>query len=85
MFGADGLGGGVISITCEGDARLAINTLRRAAQIAEAVRSPRIQESEIAWAFGEMRLVRRKYQLDQLGPHHRIIFNLVEREEGISS
>ena len=46
-------------------------------------RSIKIQQTEITRAFGEMALVRRKHKLDRLSPHHHIIFNLIEREEGI--
>lgn len=38
-----------------------------------------------ARAFGEMKLVKRKYQLDRLTPHHRVIVDLIEREPGITS
>ena len=29
-------------------------------------------------AFGEMRVVRRKYQLDRLTPHHWTVFRIIE-------
>jgi orc1/cdc6 family replication initiation protein len=74
-----------LSITAEGDARLAIGTLRRAAQLAEANRSLSIQMTEIARALGEMKLVRRKYHLDRLTSHHRVIVEVIEREPGIAS
>jgi cell division control protein 6 len=75
----------MISTDAEGDARLAINVLRRAAQLAEQSRSPQIQVSEVARAFGDMKLVRRKYYLDRLSPHHRLIVQVIEAEPGISS
>lgn len=74
-----------MSITIEGDAGLAIGTLRRAAQLAEVNRSLSIQTTEIARAFGEMKLVRRKYHMNRLTSHHRVIVEVTEREPGIAS
>ncbi|MEK7830700.1 MAG: hypothetical protein AAB401_06405, partial [Acidobacteriota bacterium] len=42
-----------ISITCDGDARLAISTLRRAAQTAEAARTPKLDMLAVTRAEGE--------------------------------
>lgn len=67
----------------EGDAKLATNTLRRIEQLAEATRSPRIDKVEIAQVFVEMKLVKLKYHVDRLTSHHRIIVDLIEREQGI--
>lgn len=74
-----------ISITTEGDARMALNVLRRAAQLADTKRSLTIQAEEVARASGEMKVVRRKYLLDRLTPHHRIIVEVIEREPGIGA
>lgn len=59
--------------------------LRRAVQLADAARSSALQVTEVAKAFGDIKIVRRKYLLDRLTPHHRIIVELIERQPGIDS
>jgi len=40
---------------------------------------------EISRAFGEMKLVKRKCQLDRLTPHHRNIFHFIDRNPEIKA
>ena len=59
------------------NARLAIHTLRRAAELAEAESSQKITLDHIARAFTQIRSVRSNTILQRLSRHHRFIYAIV--------
>ncbi|MEM4185604.1 MAG: hypothetical protein QXE50_08180, partial [Nitrososphaerota archaeon] len=77
---------GIVRLS-EGDARVAIQTLKNAAESAEARRSPAIGEEDITGGYGIARELKQHYLLSGLTEHHRIIFDLVKAagEQGVLS
>jgi len=74
-----------ISGLAEGDARAAIQTLRNAAEFAEAQGSKTISKDHIDTAVSNTKDLGRVYILKKLGDHYQILFNLIEASEGIIS
>jgi len=74
-----------ISGLAEGDARAAIQTLRSAAEFAEAQGSQTISTDHIDSAVSNTKDLGRLYTLKKLGGHYQILFNLIEASEGIIS
>lgn len=66
---------------CGGDARVAIQTLRAAAHLADCEASGYIQEKHVQDGFARSQDIRREYRLKRLTVHHRLIFDIV-REGG---
>lgn len=69
----------------EGDARIALKTLKKAAQLAELVPASRIEKDAVVKAFEEVSKVKRKYLLDKLTDHHRHIYSIIEQFPGVNS
>lgn len=69
----------------EGDARIAIQTLGKAADIAEGVGRDYIEESDVLDSFADVRLLKQKYQLEALSPHHKAIVKLLQTHKEINS
>jgi len=68
-----------------GDARIAIQTLRRAANLSDRAGDAFLTDGAIDKAFSEMRDIRRQYALRTLTPHHRLIYDLIGAEKGLSA
>lgn len=68
-----------------GDARIAIQTLRRAANLADRAGEAFLTDAAVDRAYTEMRDIRKQYALRKLTPHHRLIFDLVLAEKGLSA
>jgi len=68
-----------------GDARIAIQTLRRAANLSDRKGSAFLTEEAIQAAYGDMREVRKQYALKQLSPHHRLAYDLITAQKGITA
>jgi len=69
----------------KGDARVAIQTLGKAAEIAESVGRDHIEESDLLDSFADVRQLKQKYQLEALSLHHKTIIKLLQTHREISS
>lgn len=74
-----------ISSVAEGDARTAIQTLRKAAELAESCHDGQISEDHISRVCHSTKKLRKKYLLEGLTWHHRTIYNIIGKQPGISS
>ena len=68
-----------------GDARAAIQTLRNAACIAEKANRNKIIAEDVKQAYKGVNGIKRKYTLEKLGFHHKLIFEIVEKNPMITS
>ncbi|MHA1331356.1 MAG: Cdc6/Cdc18 family protein, partial [Candidatus Hodarchaeales archaeon] len=68
-----------------GDARIAIQTLRYAAFNAEREGKRKIDESDVKKGFEEVKDIKRKYMLEKLGEHHRLIYEIIKKNPRITS
>ena len=68
-----------------GDARIAIQTLRNAAYIAEKLGKSKITKDEVEKAYEEVMEIEKKYMLEKLGAHHKLIYEIVKKNPGITS
>jgi len=68
-----------------GDARIAIQTLKYAAFNAEKEGKSRIEEDDVRRGFEEIKAIKRKYMLEKLGEHHRLIYEIIKKNLGITS
>jgi Cdc6-like AAA superfamily ATPase len=68
-----------------GDARIAIQTLRRAALSAETKNKSRISEEDVEKGYEEVKDIKKKYLLEKLGLHHRLIYEAVKNNPEITS
>lgn len=62
----------------KGDARVAIQTLKHAANYAEVFASERIQLEHIRGGLGIARNARKKYMLAKLPDHHQLIYGIIQ-------
>jgi len=69
----------------EGDARVAIRTLKNACELAEKGGSGRVLPGHIKTGWGKARELKKAYVLNKLTYHHRIFYDLVRKHEGILS
>ena len=67
-----------IAKASEGDARIAIQTLRTAAYLAEKGRVPQIRPDDIQEALRKTGGLKRRYGLNNLSDHHRLLYRIVE-------
>jgi Cdc6-like AAA superfamily ATPase len=68
-----------------GDARVAIQSLRNAASIAERSNKSRISEEDVNRGYEEVKEIKRKYYLERLTPHHKVLLDIVRKHPQISS
>ena len=68
-----------------GDARIAIQTLRNAAYIAEKLGKSKITKDDVEKAYEEVMEIKKKYMLEKLGAHHKLIYEIVKKNPGITS
>ncbi|MCW4003689.1 MAG: AAA family ATPase [Candidatus Bathyarchaeota archaeon] len=68
-----------------GDARIAIQTLRGAACNAERANKSRITYEDVGRGFEEVKEIKKKYDLEALTPHHRLILTILKEHGEISS
>ena len=59
--------------------------LRSTAQIAERPNKSRISEEDVAKGFEEVKEIKKKYNLEALSPHHRLIVEVAKENPGILS
>ena len=74
-----------IAELARGDARIAIQTLRRAANLSDRGGDAFLVDEAIEAAFAEMRTIRKQYALRALTPHHRLLYNLVDGTPGVTA
>jgi orc1/cdc6 family replication initiation protein len=68
-----------------GDARVAIQSLRSAASVAEKSNKSKISDEDVKKGFAEVKEIKRKYYLEKLTPHHKLIVDIVRKNPQISS
>jgi cell division control protein 6 len=69
----------------EGDARIAIQTLRKAAELAESSNSNRILDEHVNVAWSSTKELKKKYLLEALSEHHKLIYGIIGEKPGNSS
>lgn len=74
-----------IAQLAKGDARIAVQTLRSAAELAEAQGSPVISADHIGKAFSNTSAIKRHYTLNKLGDHYKILYSLIEDSGSVLS
>ena len=68
----------IISTVANGDARVALQTLRTAARLAERKGSAKISIDEMRGAVREARLSKRAYLITKLNPNERLLYGILE-------
>jgi orc1/cdc6 family replication initiation protein len=68
-----------------GDARIAIQTLRNAAYNAERSSRSKISIEDVEKGYEEVKDIKRKYYLERLTPHHKLMVKIVKKNQGICS
>ncbi len=74
-----------IAELCEREARIAIYTLRSAANLAESDYSRFIENKHIEKGFNNIKDLKRVYALKSLTEHHQILYHLIREWRGIIS
>jgi len=73
-----------IAEAAAGDARIAVQSLRTAAYLAEKNRTPSINAADIQRGIEKSVALRRRYLLKGLSDHHRLLYQLVQEAGEIS-
>jgi len=68
-----------------GDARVAIQTLRSAAYNAERTNKSKITLKDVEEGYEAVKEIKKKYELEKLTSHHRLIIKILNRHKEISS
>jgi orc1/cdc6 family replication initiation protein len=68
-----------------GDARIAIQTLKNSGFIAEKSNKTKITKEDVERAYEEVKEIKRKYMLEKLGEHHKLIYDIIKKNPGITS
>jgi len=68
-----------------GDARIAIQTVKNAAYLAEKENREKIDASHVRRAWNAAKELKRTYVLRKLTDHHRLLYELIARNRGILS
>ena len=74
-----------ISDLAAGDARIAIQTLKNAAFNAERYGESHISDQDVSKAYEEVKDIKKKYYLERLTPHHKLIVEITKKNPGILS
>jgi len=75
----------IVAITSKGDARVALETLRRAGRKAEDRGLKHVTIKEIKEASREAKKLKKSYILSKLNEHQRIIYDILEKKMKMSS
>ncbi|MFC2174306.1 Cdc6/Cdc18 family protein [archaeon] len=75
----------MIARLADGDARIAIETLRRAALVAEDKEQTKITSSEVKKAFGSTGMLRKDEALKKLNEHEKVLYSLMEKQKNVST
>ena len=68
-----------------GDARVAMQVLRNSAYIAERSNRNKITKDDVEKAYEEVMEIKRKYMLEKLGEHHKLVYEIIRENPGITS
>ena len=74
-----------IASLAEGDARVAIQTLKNAAYNAENDFSRIIKEKHIKEGYSSVKVLNKTYLLNKLSSHHRLLYELVKERKEVNS
>ena len=74
-----------IAELAEGDARMAIQMLRKSAELAESSNSNKISDEYINMAWSSAKELKTRYLLEGLSEHHRLIHGIIGQRPGNSS
>ena len=74
-----------IAELAEGDAPVAIQTLRNAAILAEKEGAERVRDADIRKGWNSAKEIKRTYLLHKLTDHHRLLYQLIAKRPGILS
>jgi cell division control protein 6 len=74
-----------IAELAEGDARVAIQTLKRAGDYADRKGSDGIKEEHIQKGWNDAKHIKRTYLLNKLTGHHRLFYDIIKESKGIQS
>jgi orc1/cdc6 family replication initiation protein len=74
-----------IAELADGDARIAIHTLKNAAYFAENEKQAQIKASHVRRAWNSAKDLKISYLLRKLTDHHRLLYGLIEKKSGILS
>jgi cell division control protein 6 len=69
----------------EGDARIAIQTLKNAAYYAEKENRPKILLEHVCMGWKDARIIKRAYLLNKLATDHKIFYEIIKARKGIMS
>ena len=75
----------MIARLAAGDARIAIETLRRAALVAEDNERQRIDVEDVKKAFGSTGMLRKDDALKKLNEHEKVLYSLMEKHKRIGT
>jgi len=68
-----------------GDARITIQTLRNSAAISEKLGRSKIAEEDVDRGYEEVKEIKRKYYLERLTPHHKLIVDIIRQNPQTST
>jgi archaeal cell division control protein 6 len=74
-----------IAKLAEGDARVAIQTLKRAADYAQLKGVREISDEHIEKGWNDSKHIKKTYLLDKLTEHHRLFYSIIKENNGIQS
>ncbi|MFQ5721660.1 MAG: Cdc6/Cdc18 family protein, partial [Candidatus Aminicenantales bacterium] len=74
-----------IAEIAEGDARIAIQTLKNSAYNADNDYSQKIKDKHIESGYNSAKVIKKTYLLNKLTTHHRILYDLVRENKEIES
>lgn len=69
----------------DGDARIAIQTIKEAAQMAEYEGSKKIKEEHVQKGYGKVKKLKKSYLLNKLNQDQKILYQVIEANPGITS
>lgn len=75
----------LIASLSDGDARVAIQTLKNAGYLAEKEGSDIIEEKHVRQAYNSAKDIKKTYLLNKLTTHHRMLYEIVKQAKEINS
>jgi len=75
----------MIARFADGDARIAIQTLKNAAYLAEKADRDGIAPQDVRQAWNSAKELKKTYLLRKLTDHHRLLYNLIAKSPGVLS
>jgi cell division control protein 6 len=74
-----------IAVKANGDARIAIQTLKNAAYYADSKGAKMIHGTHVEKGFTDTEGLRKSYDLKRLTEHHMVLYNIIMEQPGITS